>query len=147
MKLLLTKDVRGLGRAGDVKDVSDGHARNFLIPKGFALPATTTILTRVQKEEQEKQDKFKREQEHLAQLKNKLADKEFTVKAKGSGSNLFAALHQRNIAAAINAKHPSSVTEDMVVLDKALKTLGEHEVGLKLNDQIKFKIRLIIQAL
>ncbi len=147
MKLLLTKDVRGLGRAGDVKDVSDGHARNFLIPKGLALPATSSILTRVQKEEQEKQEKFKREQEHLAQLKNKLADKEFIVKAKGSGNNLFAALHQRNIAAAVNGKYPGSVTEEQVVISKALKTVGEHEVQLKLNDQIKFNIRLIIQAL
>lgn len=147
MKLLLTKDVRGLGRAGDVKDVSDGHARNFLIPKGMALPATTTILTRVQKEEQERQDKFKREQEHLAQLKNKLADKQFVVKAKASGNSLFAAIHQREVVASVNAKHPNSIGEDQVILDKPLKALGEHEVGIKLNDQIKFKIRLIIQAL
>ena len=147
MKLLLTKDVRGLGRVGDVKDVSDGHARNFLIPKGFALPATTAVLSRVQKEEHEKQEKFQREQERWAQLKNKLADKKFTVKAKVSGSSLFAALHQKEIAAAINSKHPDSVTAEQVVLAKPLKTLGEHEVTFKLNEQIKFKIRLIIQAL
>ena len=147
MKLLLTKDVRGLGRAGDIKDVSDGHARNFLIPKGLALPATTTVLTRVQKEEQEKQEKFKREQEHLAQVKNKLAEKQFTIKAKGSGNNLFAALHQKEIANAINIKHPNSVTESQIVLDKPLKTVGEHEIAINLSEQNKFKIRLIIQAL
>ena len=147
MKLLLTKDVRGLWRAGDIKDVSDGHARNFLIPKGLALPATTTVLTRVQKEEQEKQEKFKREQEHLAQVKNKLAEKQFTIKAKGSGNNLFAALHQKEIANAINIKHPNSVTESQIVLDKPLKTVGEHEIAINLSEQNKFKIRLIIQAL
>jgi|SRR3989338_9552241 len=147
MKLLLTKDVHGLGRAGDIKDVSDGHARNFLIPKGLALPATTTVLTRVQKEEQEKQEKFKREQEHLAQVKNKLAEKQFTIKAKGSGNNLFAALHQKEIANAINIKHPNSVTESQIVLDKPLKTVGEHEIAINLSEQNKFKIRLIIQAL
>lgn len=147
MKLLLTKDVQGLGRAGDIKDVSDGHARNFLIPKGFALPATSGVLTRVQKEEKEKQDKFQREQDRVLQLKNKIAGKQFEIKGKASGSSLFAALHEKDIAQAINSKFPNSITEKQVVLDKPLKTLGEHEVGINFTKQINFKIRLTINSL
>src|SRR5690606_11823461 len=134
MKLLLTKDVQGLGRVGDIKEVSDGHARNFLIPRGFALPATSGMLAKVQKEEQEKQQKVSKEQERIIQLKNKLAGKQFEVSAKASDSSLFAAIHEKDVAAAVNHKFPGSITEEQVELDKAIKTLVEHEVGVKLTD-------------
>jgi large subunit ribosomal protein L9 len=147
MKVLLTKDVQGLGKAGDVKQVSDGHARNFLIPKHLALPATQEVLARVQKEEKEHQLKVQRDQEKIMMLKTKLADKEFEIKAKASGSSLFAAVHERDIAKAINQKFPNSVEEDQVLVAKALKTLGQHEVLIKLNDQVNFKIRLNIISL
>ncbi len=147
MKVLLTKDVTGLGRAGDVREVSDGHARNFLIPRHLVLPATTEVLNRVQKEEKEKQAKVTKEQEFQQQLKNKLSHKEFLIKAKASGKNLFAAVHTSDVTAAINHKFPGSVTDHQIVIDQPLKSLGIHEVTVKLNDEINFKIRLNITAL
>jgi large subunit ribosomal protein L9 len=147
MKLLLTKDVQGLGRIGDIKEVSDGHARNFLIPRGFALPATSGMLAKVQKEEQEKQQRIAKDQERVVQLKNKMAGKQFDISAKASNSSLFAAIHEKDVAAAINHKFPGSITAEQIELEKAIKTLGEHEVGVKLTDTVKFKIRLNIKPL
>ena len=92
MKVLLTKDVSGLGRAGDVKEVSDGHARNFLIPKHLALPATSEILRQVQKEEGEKQAKLAREQERFLAFKKKVEGRAVLLKGKAQGQNLFAAI-------------------------------------------------------
>ncbi|OGE87604.1 MAG: 50S ribosomal protein L9 [Candidatus Doudnabacteria bacterium RIFCSPLOWO2_02_FULL_49_13] len=147
MKILLTKDVKGLGRTGDVKDVSDGHARNFLIPRHLALPATTEVLTKVQKEEKEKQAKVTRIQEFQQQLKNKLSHQEFEIKARASSNSLFAAVHEDEIASAINQKFPDSLDANKIVIEKPIKHLGLHEVLIKLNETINFKIRLKITAL
>ena len=91
MKVILTKDVAGLGRAGDVKEVSDGYARNFLLLKHQALPATVQSLGKLQKEQQEKQAKIAKEVERARALKNKLDGKTLTLKGKANGENLFAA--------------------------------------------------------
>lgn len=147
MKLLLTKDVSGLGRTGDIKEVSDGHARNFLIPKGLALPATSGMLAKVQKETQEKQNKVAREQERIQQLKNRLSQKEFIIEGKASGGKLFAAIHEKEIVAAINKKFPNSVNEDQIKLPKPIKTVGESEVGINLSDTVIFKVRIIIKPI
>jgi large subunit ribosomal protein L9 len=147
MKLLLTKDVQGLGRAGDIREVSDGHARNFLIPRGLAVPATSGMLAKIQKEESEKQQKIAKEQELLNQLKSRLANKEFEISAKASNNNLFASVHEKDIVATINHKFPGSIELGQVELDKAIKSLGTHEVGIKLTDNVKFKVRLNIKPL
>src|SRR5258708_6049100 len=102
MKVILTKDVAGLGRSGDIKTVSDGHARNFLIPKHLALPATTEVLARVQKEEAEHQAKVKKDIERFQFLKTKLESKTITIKAPAAKNNLFAAIRENGIAKAIN---------------------------------------------
>src|SRR4026209_1785229 len=104
MKVLLSKDIQGLGKAGQVKEVSDGHARNFLFPKHLAMPATTAVLAQVQKEEKEKQEKIKKQEERLLKLKNKLEGKTVVIKAKSSGKNLFASLHKDQIAQALTEK-------------------------------------------
>lgn len=158
MKILLTKDVTGLGRAGEVKDVSDGHARNFLIPRHFALPATTSVLARMQKEEQEHQAKVARLQERLNEFSNRLANQTIVIKGKADlprldsqgkagKQHLFAAIHEKDIAQVLNEKYSLELEPNQIILDKALKALGIHEIGIKLSENIKVKINLDIQAL
>ena len=147
MKVLLTRDVQGLGRAGDVKEVSDGHARNFLIPKHFGIPATSSVLATVQKEEKERQDKFTRQQETLLSLKTKLEGKTFTVRGRAEKQHLFAALRPNDIASSINEKFHTQVEPNQIVLDKPVKSLGLQEIELKLSDNLQFKIKLDVQPL
>jgi large subunit ribosomal protein L9 len=147
MKVLLTKDVPGLGRAGEVKEVSDGHARNFLIPKHLALPATQTVLAQVQKEEQERQAKVAKQQEILEQLKQKLASKTFTIKAKAEKNTLFAAIHPDQIARAINEKLNLEILPNQVVIATPVKTLGAHEVAIRFGEKSLIKVSLNIETL
>ncbi len=147
MKVLLTKDVSGLGRAGDVKEVSDGHARNFLIPKHLALPATSSLLQKVQKEESERIAKVKKEQEQMNALKNKLENKTFTVKGRASKEHLFAAIKPGEIVEAIRSKIGVELRPEQIVLKTALKSLGLHEVELALAQNTRCVVKLNIESL
>lgn len=147
MKVLLTKDVSGLGRPGDIKEVSDGHARNFLIPRHLVLPATSALLQRVQKEEGEKQAKYSREQERLQAFKNKINGKTFTMKGKAQGQNLFAAIHEKEIAQALAEKFGIEIAPASIRLDKAVKNLGRHDIKIKFGQDAEALVHLNVEQL
>lgn len=147
MKVILTKDVAGLGRSGDVKEVSDGYARNFLLFRHLALPATVKALDKLQKEEQEHQAKVKKMQERFEQLKTKLENKIFTVKARADKTHLFAALKPKQIADAINSKHDYGVLAEHVAVQTPIKSLGEHTVELRLAQQSIIKVKLNVEGI
>ena len=158
MKVILTKDVTGLGRAGDIKEVSDGHARNFLIPKHLALPATTESLLRIQKEESEHQAKVLKDQERFLDLKKKLENKTFTIKVKatpprpngqvGAGKkNLFAAVHEAEIAKVITDKAGAEISPKMIEIKLPIKALGLHEVEVRFAKNLTARVKLIVESL
>lgn len=146
MKVILTKDIPGSGRAGDIKEVSDGYARNFLIPKHLALPASSEILSRVQKEESEKQTKIAKEQERFVQLKKKLENKIIKLKAKANKTNLFAAVHEVQIAKAINDTTGAEIGPDIIFIKKPIKSLGEHEVEIRFAKDHIASVKLVIES-
>ncbi len=146
MKVILTKDVPGLGRAGDVKNVSDGHARNFLIPKRLVLPATTEVLTKVQKEEAEHQAKVSKENERFIQLKNKLDNKLVTIKANSSKNHLFAAIHEEEIAKAITEKTGIEINKELIKLKVPVKSLGEHEIEIRFAKNMSAMVKLNVES-
>ncbi|HEX9504305.1 MAG TPA: 50S ribosomal protein L9 [Patescibacteria group bacterium] len=147
MKIILTKDVSGLGRAGDVKDVSDGHARNFLIPKHLGLPATSEALIRIQKEESERQAKVRKNQEKFLDLKKNLENKTFTVKAKANKKNLFAAVHEAEIAKAITDKSGAEISPEMIRIKLPVKALGIHEIEVRFAPNLIALVKLNIESL
>ncbi len=147
MKVILTKNVAGLGKAGDIKEVSDGHARNFLIPQHLALPATSSLLQKVQKEELEHQAKVKKEQELFEQLKHKIENKTFIIKAKADKHHLFASVKEQDIIKAITDEYPIQLTPSQILIEKNIKTLGEHEVSISLAGNQALKVKLIVEAL
>ena len=131
MKVILVKDVGGLGKSGDVKEVSAGYARNFLIAKHLALPATTSALEKIQKEQQEKQMKMVRDMEKLLQVKNRLHNKTITVKAKANKEILFAGLHEKDIAHAIGENLGVEISPDLIIMPEAIKSIGIHQVKVR----------------
>ncbi|MBX4191635.1 MAG: 50S ribosomal protein L9 [Candidatus Doudnabacteria bacterium] len=144
MKVILIKDVPGLGRAGDVKEVSDGHARNLLIPRNVALPATTSALTKIQKETAEQKEKLKRETENFIQLKNKFQNKAFTIKAKANKNSLFAGIHEKEIAKVINEKSAATIDMSMIRIKSPIKTLGEHLVEVRFAKDYSAMVKLVV---
>ena len=147
MKIILTKDVSGLGRAGDVKEVSDGYARNFLIMRHLALPATSKALDQIQKLELERQAKVKKEQERFEQIKNMIQSKTFTIKAKADKIHLFAAVRPMEIAAAINSKLNLQIGADQIIIEKPIKTLGLNEVAIRFAQNPPIKVNLMIEGI
>ncbi|HEV8601433.1 MAG TPA: 50S ribosomal protein L9 [Patescibacteria group bacterium] len=141
MKVLLVKDISGLGRAGDIKEVSDGYARNFLMPKHLALPASERTLEKAQKEQAEKIEKVKHLKEKSEALKYKLESKTFTIKAKAQTKTLFAGVKATEVAEAVNEKAGVDISADQVTLP-IIKTLGMHEATLDLGEKVKAKIKL-----
>jgi large subunit ribosomal protein L9 len=147
MKVILVKDVPSLGRSGTVVNVSDGHARNFLIPKKLALPATVEMLGKMQKEELEKQTKVVKDIEKFLKIKNKVEGKTVTIKAKAEKNVLFAGLHEKDIAHAIGENLGIELTPGAIILPSAIKSIGVHKVEVKLAKDVSAMVRLNVEQM
>ncbi|MFA6552470.1 MAG: 50S ribosomal protein L9 [Candidatus Paceibacterota bacterium] len=142
MKIVLLKDVQNVGKKWDVKEVSDGHAVNFLIPQGLAEDGTAKAVKRAElnREKIEGENKIRKD----LLLKN-LGDLdgvsiEMYGKANEKG-HLFAAIHKPEIVPAIKAQTGLDVDPNFIVLEEHLKTVGEHEIEVKAEGKsVKFKL-------
>jgi len=145
MEVLLLEDVKNLGQAGDIVNVSDGHARNFLIPKNLAKPATPQIIeeTKQKKEKQAKiaeMDLIKTEE-----IARKLDGYEIEVSAKASDEGtLFGSITQSKIVGLLKEKG-FNIDKDQVATEH-IKEVGEHEVLINLPHGLEVKIMLIVSA-
>lgn len=143
MKVVLLKDVAKIGKKGEIKNVSDGYARNFLIPKGLAVEATPAVLKKLKAEkEKEEQEKLKRrkENEELLKLIQKHLYK-IEVRAGGNGK-LFGALTNADIAKKISEVIGKDIEKKYIVLDKPIKELGLYDVTVKLPEGVSGKIKI-----
>jgi len=148
MKVVFVKDAAKIGRKGEVKDVSDGYAHNFLIPKGFAVIATGQIQNKLQKEQREAEAKAMREMEKLQALKRELEKRTFTVHVKvGDKGQVFGGVREKDIAEAINSKMNLQIDKHAVELDLPIKTLGEYSVTAKLGQQIAARATIKVEGL
>ena len=131
MQIILKKDVKGTGKAGDVVKVSDGYARNRLIPGGFAIEATPSNLTKVKAE--------------ANQVKKVLEGEVIKLKTKvGEGGKLFGSITSMDIANAIKEQTKLDVDKKKIVLIKPIKEIGEHEVDIKLYTDITARIKVAV---
>lgn len=146
MKIILLRDVSGIGRAGDIKEVSDGYARNFLMPRRLAQAASGSLVQQVTKEKKEHQEKLDREQKKLESSKNLLEAKQFTIKAKSSGKNLFAAVHESDLSRLIQEKTGLNIEPKRIILQKAIKETGAHKAEIKLSENTKAIININIES-
>jgi large subunit ribosomal protein L9 len=139
LKVILTKDVSGLGRVGETKEVSVGYARNFLMSKGFARLATDDLVKKLNKEAAEQSKKLDADKTKLQQIKKDFANKTFTLKAKASKKNLFAAVSAKQIAE-ITGFRP-----EQIKLLAPIKSLGQHEVEIEAFPNMRIKLNLTIE--
>lgn len=146
MKVILLKDVPKIGRKYDVKDVSPGHASNFLIPRGLAEIATNSSIKKIStlRAQEEAEGKIK---EDLL-LKNLIDIEgihiEVSEKANDKG-HLFAGLHKEEIAKLIEVQTRLAILPSYIVLDKPIKTVGDHIVEVEVQGK-KAKFKLTITA-
>lgn len=144
MKIVLLNEVPKVGHKNDIKDVSDGYALNFLLPQGLAETATAKAIKRVELLKKQEADQKKIRQDLLlknfGELKGVKIEMEKTVNDKG---HLFAAIHAAEIASAVKSQTRLDVLPELIILPEPLKTVGEHEVEVKIEDRaVKFTLNV-----
>ncbi len=146
MKVILLRDVPGLGGLGSVKDVADGYARNFLIPRGMAVAATKANLANLEqrlRSERERQAKQLKEAEELAA---KLDGLEITLRAKaGSQGRLFGAITAADISRELSRAAGVEIDRHRIELEAPLKLLGRYEVRVRIPPQHQARVTVIVE--
>ncbi len=145
MKVLLIKDVKSLGKKGEIKDVKDGYGRNFLIGKGFALHATNEVIKKYEVEQKRKAKEAANELVRLQGVEKKLADIKLTIKRKlGANGSLFGAVTKDEIAHELKNQYAIEIDKKTVEIDKAIKMTGEFDISVKLGHGIHAKLTVEI---
>ena len=146
MKVILLQDVKSQGKAGDIKEVADGYARNFLLNKKLALEATPQNLKNL--ELQKKKQAEKAAAELAEALAAKIADMTVEIKVKtGEAGRLFGSVTNKEVAEAISAQVGQNLDKRKVEIKEPIKNLGQAEALLKLHTEVHQKVKLNITAL
>jgi len=145
MKVLLIKDVKDLGKKGEIKEVKDGYGQNFLIGKGFALLATNEVMRKYESDQRKKAAAEAEEIANLKAIEKKLGELKLTVKRKlGANRSLFGAVTKEEIAHELKEQHKIEIDKKTVELEHAIKTTGNFDVSIKLGHGIHATLALII---
>lgn len=145
MKVLLTKDVKGLGKAGEIKEVKDGYGQNFLIGKGFAKAATNAVINQHNASEKKKAEAEAAELIHLQEVKEQLSTLTTTIKKKvGENGHLFGSVTKDEIAHAVEDQHKITIDKKHIVHKLSMKEPGEYEIDLKLGHGLHAMMKINI---
>ncbi len=146
MKIILLQDEKKLGKKGDIVEVSEGYARNFILPKKIGMEANARNMNdlKLQKASQEK--KAKELLEAAQALAVQIGDKTVTVSMKaGENGKTFGSISTKEIAAALKEQHGIEVDKKKIVLPEAIKTFGVFDVAVKLHPQVAGTIRVKVE--
>ena len=147
MEVILKKDVKGTGKAGDVVKVSDGFARNKLIPGGLAVEATPANRKAIEREKAKAAEKYAAEKAAAEDLARRLEDKIVVVKTKvGDNGRLFGAITSMDIAGAIKEQTGEEVDKRKVILSKPIKETGVETIEIKLFQDVNAKVVIRIEG-
>lgn len=146
MKVILTQDVKSLGKKDEVVNVNDGYARNFLFPKGLAVEATAAALNQVKIRQGAEKHKKEQELAEAQELKKKLSDITVVIKSKaGANGKLFGSITSMDIAGQIKKDFNISIDKKMINLPEAIKTLGTTEVEIRLYQGVVAKVKVRVE--
>ncbi len=147
MKIILRTDVSELGKRGDVLDVSDGYARNYLVPKGLAMKATDGAASQAASMRRARDLRDAQDRAAAETLATTLVPKVITVTARaGSEGKLFGSVTATDIASAIEAQTNVQLDRRKLVLPEPIKSLGTHVVPAKLHADVEFPITIDVVA-
>lgn len=148
MKVILLQDVRGKGKKGQLLEVSDGYARNYMLPRKLAVEATPDAVNTMRMNDKAQQEKRQREREEAFALSNRLKGMTIVVKAKGGGAGrLFGSVTTQEISDTLKSGYGIELDKRRIVLDEQIKTVGEYTVKCKLGYEITADLKLRIEEL
>jgi large subunit ribosomal protein L9 len=146
MKVVLLEDIPGKGKAGEIKEVSKGYAKNFLLPRRLALVATPTITKQVESRLEKKKLEEGIDREKLIELAQQIEGKEIHLKARiGGGERLFGSITPGDVAEELSRAIGSVVDKRKIDIEKPFRQAGSYEVAVKLASDIKPRITVVIE--
>lgn len=147
MKVILTQDVKSLGKKGDVVEVKEGYGRNFLIPRGLAVAADDGSLRRLKHEKAVQKGKEAREREEAEQVKAQLEETTVTIRVKtGEKGRLFGSITASDVAAEI-AKQGIEIDRRKIELEEPIKNLGNYTLTVRVYPGVTAQLKVVIEAL
>ena len=143
MVVILLKDVKGTGKAGDVVKVSDGYARNMLIPKGFAKEASAGNIRSLEKQKSLVEEKKAEDHKKAEELAGRLSELTVNIATKsGEGGRLFGSITSKDIADALKEQHDLDIDKKKFVIESPIKYVGEAEILIKLYHEVSAKLKV-----
>lgn len=146
MKVILLKDLKGTGKKGEVKEVSDGYARNFLIKKGVAVEASQANMKELDEKEKSKERKALIEYEEAVLLGKQMEEINIQIEVKaGEGGRLFGSITSKEIAEQLKKQKNLDIDKRKILMDEPIRTLGSTFVEIKLHQKVTTKIRVDVR--
>lgn len=147
MEVVLLKDVRRLGSAGEVRRVADGYARNYLIPRGLAVPATEAVRKRVEEQAAARARREAAEKAVVQQVAADLQNVELVFQAKaGEGGRLYGSVTSADIAAKLSEQLGQPVDKRKVLLEEPIKELGKTRVQVRLHSDVQITVTVLVES-
>ncbi len=148
MKVILLQDVRGKGKKGQMLEVSDGYARNYMLPRKIAIEATADAVNTMRMNDKATQDRIAREKAEAMEVSKKLREMTVVVNAKGGGNGrLFGSVTNQEIADALKAKTGITLDKRKIVIADAIKNVGTYTVTCKLGYEITAPLTVKIEEI
>lgn len=145
MKVILLEDVKSLGKRGDMVNVADGYARNYLFPRNLAIEATEGSVKQLEQEKAAMEKKKQKEIETAKKVAEKLSNITVTIKVKsGENGKLFGSVTSKDVADALKTQCKINIDKRKIELDEPIKSLGNYSVEVKLAPEVQTKLAVKI---
>ena len=145
MKVILQQDVKGQGKKGQMVEVSDGYARNFLFPKKLAVEATADNVNTMKLQEKARLAKLAEEKAQAEAIAAQLKELTVRVVAKGgNGGRLFGAVTTKEVSDALKAQHSIEINKAKLVLEEPIKSFGGYEIKAKLGHDVNAVVKVVV---
>ncbi len=148
MKVILLQDVKAQGKKGDVINVSEGYARNFLLKKGLGVEATSANLNEIKLKKANNEKVAAEELAAAKEFSEKIRDKKITLKIKsGENGRAFGSVSSKEIAEAAKEQYGFEIDKKKIVINEPIKNLGSYKIPVKLHPQVTGELTVSVEAL
>ncbi|MFZ7102946.1 MAG: 50S ribosomal protein L9 [Peptococcaceae bacterium] len=147
MKVILQEDIKALGKKGQIVEVKEGYARNFLLPKKLAVEANDNNVKELKRQAKIKEERAEKEKQEAEKLAAKISKAAVTLKVKsGDNGKLFGAVTSKDIADNLAKEHKLKIDKRKIDLSENIKTIGEYDVKIKLHPQVATELKVKVLA-
>ncbi|MGA8014672.1 MAG: 50S ribosomal protein L9 [Candidatus Dormiibacterota bacterium] len=147
MKVLFLKEVSGAARAGEVKEVAPGYARNYLLPNRLAIPADDRLIEQIRQREEATRRRAEKALNDARELSTRLRKLTVTIYAKtGEAGRLFGSVTNADIAQQLKREAGVEIDRRKIAVDPPIKSLGPHEVEIELHPEVRETLRVVVAA-